>query len=132
VAEVWIDPGIGFGKTVQHNLLLLRHLDRFVGTGWPVAVGTSRKSFLGALTKGPEGQVPPVEDRLEATVATTTWAVVRGVDMVRVHDVRAIRQAIELSGHLDPQPAERPAPAHRPASSERPAPAEAALCGDRR
>jgi dihydropteroate synthase len=97
VEEVWIDPGIGFGKTARHNLLLLRHLDVLVSEGWPVLVGTSRKSFLGALAATGSEPAPPLE-RLEGTVATTTWAVVQGVDMVRVHDVRVARQAVFLAG----------------------------------
>lgn len=97
VGEVWIDPGIGFGKTARHNLLLLRHVDRLVATGWPVVVGTSRKSFLGLLNPGRDGSPAPPDDRLEGTVATTTWAVTRGVEMVRVHDVRPVAQAIRLA-----------------------------------
>ena len=91
VPEVWIDPGIGFGKTTAHNLALLRHLDRLVATGLPVLVGTSRKSTLGALlaaSDGVDGPVP-VEDRLEGSVATETWAVHLGAGMIRVHDVAA-------------------------------------------
>jgi len=98
VGRVWIDPGIGFGKTARHNLLLLRHLDKFVESGWPVTIGTSRKSFLGALAPAPDGQPAPPDDRLEATVATTVWAMTRGVDMVRVHDVRPVAQAARLAG----------------------------------
>ena len=82
VDEVWIDPGIGFGKTMEHNLALLAHLDDLVATGYPVVVGTSRKSFLGRLTGGAEP-----EDRVEASVATATWALAQGAAMVRVHDV---------------------------------------------
>jgi dihydropteroate synthase len=82
VDEVWIDPGIGFGKTMEHNLALLAHLDELVATGFPVMVGTSRKSFLGHLTGG-----APVEDRVEASVATAAWALAQGAGMVRVHDV---------------------------------------------
>jgi dihydropteroate synthase len=103
VREIWIDPGIGFGKTPAHNLLLLRHLDQLVATGWPVLVGTSRKSFLGTLAPTRDGAPAPPEDRLEATVATTTWAMVRGAQMVRVHDVRPAAQAAFLAGR-------RPAP----------------------
>src|SRR4051794_13161695 len=69
VTEIWVDPGIGFGKTVDHNLSLLRHLDELVASGFPVLVGASRKGFLGALTGG-----APVDDRLEASLATATWA----------------------------------------------------------
>jgi dihydropteroate synthase len=91
VEEIWIDPGIGFGKTVDHNLELLRHLDVLVATGLPVVVGTSRKSFLGHLTGG-----APAEDRLEASVATATWAMAQGAGMVRVHDVRPTAQAARV------------------------------------
>jgi dihydropteroate synthase len=96
VSELWIDPGIGFGKTARHNLLLLRHLDALVATGYTVLVGTSRKSFLGVLTPRPDGSPAPPDDRLEATVATTTWAMVQGVDVVRVHDVTPAVQAAYL------------------------------------
>ena len=88
VGEVWIDPGIGFAKTAAHNLSLLRHLDRFVATGWPVAVGTSRKSFLAPLA-GANGARPGPADRLEGSVLTATWSMLAGVSMVRVHDVAA-------------------------------------------
>jgi dihydropteroate synthase len=97
VDELWIDPGIGFGKTARHNLLLLRHLDRLVATGWPVLVGTSRKTFLGKLAPGSDGADAPPGDRLEATVATTTWAMTLGAQMVRVHDVRPVVQAAYLA-----------------------------------
>lgn len=93
VDEVWIDPGIGFGKTMEHNLVLLRHLADLVDTGFPVVVGTSRKSFLGRLTGG-----APVDDRLEASVATAAWAVDQGAAMVRVHDVRETVAAVRLLG----------------------------------
>jgi dihydropteroate synthase len=87
VREVWIDPGIGFGKTEAHNLSLLRHLSVLVATGFPVVVGTSRKSFLGRLL-GPSPDEPaPVDDRLEGSIATATWAMVQGAAMVRAHDV---------------------------------------------
>jgi len=91
VGEIWIDPGIGFGKTVAHNLTLLRRLDELVATGFPVMVGTSRKSFLGALTGG-----AGPEDRVEASVATAAWAVSRGAAMVRVHDVAPTVAAVRL------------------------------------
>jgi dihydropteroate synthase len=98
VPEVWIDPGIGFGKTAHHNLLLLRHLDTLVGSGFPVVVGTSRKSFLGRLAPGRDGAPASPLDRLEASVATTAWAVVHGADIVRVHDVAPAVQAVRLAG----------------------------------
>jgi dihydropteroate synthase len=91
VTELWIDPGIGFGKTSAHNLSLLRHLPRLVDTGLPVAVGTSRKSFLGRLA-GDAG----ADDRLEGSVATAVWAADRGAAMVRVHDVSATVRAMKV------------------------------------
>ncbi len=98
VDELWLDPGIGFGKTARHNLLLLRHLDVLVATGFPVVIGTSRKSFLGSVAPQPDGTPAPPLDRLEATIATTTWALVHGADVVRVHDVAPAVQAAYLVG----------------------------------
>jgi dihydropteroate synthase len=98
VPEVWIDPGIGFGKTSAHNLALLAHLDELVATGYPVLVGTSRKRFLGELAARADGgaEPTPVEDRVEGSVATATWAMASGARMVRVHDVAATVRAAEL------------------------------------
>ena len=96
VEEVWIDPGIGFGKTAEHNLTLLRHLSVLVATGFPVLVGTSRKSFLGRLTGPSEDRPAPVEDRLEASIASAVWSMTQGAAMVRVHDVAATVQAARL------------------------------------
>ncbi len=96
VAEVWIDPGIGFGKTTAHNLSLLRELRSLVATGWPVLVGASRKTFLGRVTAEPDGPPVPPDDRLEASLAAAVWAVDRGAAMVRVHDVRPTVQAVRL------------------------------------
>ena len=103
VPEVWIDPGIGFGKTVAHNLALLAELHRFVATGHPVLVGTSRKAFLGALLGTSDDTVgsAPVADRLEGSLATATWAMANGAAMVRVHDVRPTAQAaLVIAGHI--------------------------------
>ena len=100
VDEVWVDPGIGFGKTTAHNLALLRQLRHLVATGFPVVVGTSRKSFLGRLTGSPEAP-DPVDDRLEASLATAAWAIAQGASMVRAHDVRPTVQLAALAG--DPQ-----------------------------
>jgi dihydropteroate synthase len=97
VADVWIDPGIGFGKTARHNLMLLHHLEGLVATGFPVLIGTSRKSFLGSLSPDPAGAPASPDDRLEGTVATTTWAIVKGADIVRVHDVAPAVQAAALA-----------------------------------
>ncbi len=98
VEEVWIDPGIGFGKTVDHNVRLLASLDRLVATGLPVMVGTSRKSFLGVVAPSGDGSRAPVTDRLPASLATATWAMEQGAAMVRVHDVRETVHAAVLVG----------------------------------
>ncbi len=86
--RVLLDPGIGFGKTVEHNLELLGRLDELVGLGPPVVIGTSRKSFLGRLT----GR--PVDDRVAATIATCVVAYERGATVFRVHDVAPVRDAL--------------------------------------
>ena len=106
--EVWIDPGIGFGKTLDHNLDLLANLDVLVATGFPVLVGTSRKQMIGRLaaradasatrathrgTAGGQVPVPPPSDRLEGSVATAVWSWRTGAAMVRVHDVAATVRA---------------------------------------
>lgn len=98
VPEVWIDPGIGFGKTAAHNLALLAHLDELVACGYPVLIGTSRKSFLGQLLGQADGatDATPPDDRLEGSLATATWAMATGVGMLRVHDVRATAHAVQV------------------------------------
>jgi dihydropteroate synthase len=93
VNEVWVDPGLGFAKTADHNLALLRHLRVLVDAGFPVMVGASRKSFLGQITGAPPD---PVDDRLEASLATAAWAMCQGAAMVRVHDVAATVQLSRL------------------------------------
>ena len=99
VTEVWIDPGIGFGKTTVHNLSLLARLRALVATGYPVVVGTSRKSFLGRIGGTAEGDLAlPADDRLEGSLATAAWAMTQGATMVRVHDVRPTAQLARLSG----------------------------------
>jgi dihydropteroate synthase len=98
VSEIWLDPGIGFGKTAEHNLTLLRHLPDLVSSGFPVVVGTSRKSFLGKIAPGKDGSAAPVNERLEASLATATWAMLAGAAMVRVHDVAQTVQAAALVG----------------------------------
>jgi dihydropteroate synthase len=97
VREVWIDPGIGFGKTLDHNLELLANLDVLVATGYPVLVGTSRKSALGTLEARADRTrtVPPAGDRLEGSIATAAWSLLRGAGMVRVHEVPATVRAVE-------------------------------------
>jgi dihydropteroate synthase len=100
--EVWIDPGIGFGKTLDHNLDLLANLDVLVATGYPVLVGTSRKSTLGRLLARADGtdHIPPAGDRLAGSVATAAWAFQRGAAMVRAHEVAATVRAAETVRRL--------------------------------
>ena len=119
VDELWIDPGFGFGKGLRHNLELLAHLDELVATGFPVAVGLSRKAFLGRLLAASDlrARAPalpglvgvgiaddttpvPVEDRIEGSLTAATWAAVQGVQLIRAHDVQATVHAVELVGDM--------------------------------
>jgi dihydropteroate synthase len=90
--RVWLDPGIGFGKTVEHNLELLRRLDELVAIGRPIVVGTSRKSFLGQLT-GRRSE----SERLPGTIATSVLALERGASVFRVHDVAQVADALAVA-----------------------------------
>jgi dihydropteroate synthase len=90
--RIWLDPGIGFGKTVEHNLELLRRLDEIASIGRPVVVGTSRKSFLGKLSGG-----RPTDERLPGTIATNVMALERGASVFRVHDVAPLVQALGVA-----------------------------------
>ena len=92
VARIAIDPGIGFGKTRQHNLSLLGHLAQFVDTDYPVMLGTSRKRFMGAICNETD-----FSELVGATCATTAMGVAAGVRMFRVHDVKANRQAADVA-----------------------------------
>lgn len=85
-----VDPGFGFGKSLTHNLALLRGLRQIVGLGFPVMVGLSRKSLIGAITR------KPVDDRLHGSVALAVYAALNGVGIVRVHDVGATVDALEM------------------------------------
>jgi dihydropteroate synthase len=87
--QILLDPGIGFGKTIEHNLELLRRLDELVAIGRPVVIGTSRKSFLGRLT----GHSNPA-DRVPETIATCVLALARGARIFRVHDVAPVRDGL--------------------------------------
>jgi dihydropteroate synthase len=89
--RIMLDPGIGFGKTVDHNLELLRRLDELCTLGRPIVIGTSRKSFLAKLTGRPDG------DRLAGTIATNVLALERGASVFRVHDVAPLRDALAVA-----------------------------------
>jgi dihydropteroate synthase len=90
--RITVDPGIGFGKTLEHNLELLRRLDEIAALGFELAIGTSRKSFLGRLT----GRDDP-HDRVAGTVATSVLALERGATTFRVHDVAATADALKVA-----------------------------------
>ena len=90
--DVLLDPGIGFGKTLTHNLQLLARLRELTAIGRPLVVGTSRKSFLGAMAGG-----RPPDSRLPGTIATCVLALERGASVLRVHDVAPVRDALEVA-----------------------------------
>lgn len=89
--RIWLDPGFGFGKTVAHNLELLRRLREFKRFGRPLLIGTSNKATIGAVLE------LPVDDRLEGTAATVAVGIAHGADCVRVHDVRAMARVARMT-----------------------------------
>ena len=96
--SIAIDPGIGFAKTPEQNLLLLNRLEDVVALGFPVLVGTSRKSFIGAVLDVSE------QERLEGTAVTIAWAVQKGARIVRVHDVQEMSRVVRMTeALLDPE-----------------------------
>ena len=92
--RIWLDPGIGFGKTLGHNLELLRRLDELRALGRPLVVGTSRKSFIGKID-GSEAS-----ERLGGTIASSVFAAVEGADVLRVHDVAEVGQAMRVAAAI--------------------------------
>ncbi len=92
--KVLIDPGIGFGKTAEQNWVVMRRLEELKELGLPILIGTSRKSFIGKLLD------LPVTERVEGTAATVTAAVLRGADVVRVHDVGAMTRVARVADHM--------------------------------
>lgn len=88
--RIAIDPGIGFGKNLEHNLELMRRIDSFLDLGRPVLVGPSRKRFIGAVLDVPE------DERVEGTIGAVAWLVSRGAHVVRVHDVREVVRAVRV------------------------------------
>lgn len=89
--RIFIDPGIGFGKTLEHNLELLRNIDKFVKTDYRVLIGTSRKSFIGKIT----GKEKP-SDRIFGTAASVALCVTKGVSIVRVHDIAEMNDVVKV------------------------------------
>ena len=94
--RIWVDPGIGFGKRLEHNIEILRRLAEFRRLGFPLLVGTSRKRFIGEILDR------PVERRLFGTAASVAAAVLRGADAVRVHDVAEMADVVRLAERLRP------------------------------
>jgi len=92
--KIILDPGIGFGKHWEDNYLILKHLKEFKSTGYPLMIGPSRKSFIGNLLD------LPVNQRLEGTLATVTAGIIKGADLVRVHDVREVTRAVKISDKI--------------------------------
>jgi len=97
--RIMLDPGIGFGKTVAHNLELLRRLGELTQLGRPIVIGTSRKSFLGLIAAGAAGLAEPLDaqHRLAGTIATNVLALERGAEVFRVHDVAPVREALAVA-----------------------------------
>lgn len=88
--RIAVDPGIGFGKTADHNLALIRETDRLAGLGYALVVGASRKAFIGAVTGG------DADERLEGSLAAAVWAAAHGAAVLRVHDVEATARALRM------------------------------------
>lgn len=86
-----LDPGIGFGKSVEHNLTILNHLEEFKELKYPILIGTSRKSLIGQLTNA------ETKDRLPGTIAANTIAIQKGASIIRVHDVKEAKQAAQIA-----------------------------------
>lgn len=91
IAEIIIDPGIGFGKRVEHNLEILRRLAELKALGRPILIGPSRKSFIGQLTGA------PLDERLPGTIASVVLGIAGGADIVRVHDVLEVKRAVQVA-----------------------------------
>lgn len=92
--NIILDPGIGFGKTVTQNLQLINYLDRIKAIGYPILIGPSRKSFIGKILD------LPVEERLEGTAAAIALGIMRGADVIRVHDVRSMARVAAMTDAL--------------------------------
>jgi dihydropteroate synthase len=101
--SIVIDPGIGFGKSQEQNLELIAKLDQLAAAfpDLPLLIGTSRKSFIGRLLAGEDGEPAPVEDRLHGTLATIAIAILRGASIVRTHDVKAAHDVARVSEALN-------------------------------
>jgi len=95
INDIIIDPGIGFGKTTEHNLQILKRLNEFKTLGYPILVGPSRKSFIGNITG------LPVNERLEGTLASISIAIINGANIIRVHDVKECKRAAQIADAIN-------------------------------
>ncbi|MEM9963808.1 MAG: dihydropteroate synthase [Asticcacaulis sp.] len=98
--DIWLDPGIGFGKNLEHNLKLIRATERLSSHGFPLLMAASRKRFIAALEERDGGTTSAATERLGGTIAVHLYAADRGAKMLRVHDVQAMRQALRLRDAL--------------------------------
>lgn len=92
--RIWVDPGIGFGKTTQHNLEILANLDSFASLQKPILLGTSRKSFIGKILD------LPVAERLEGSLSTAVIGLIKGAKILRVHDVQETYRAVKIASEI--------------------------------
>ena len=92
--RIILDPGIGFGKRLKDNLVLIKHLDYFEDLGRPILLGASRKSFIGRILDLPEG------GRLEGTIAASLMGMISGAHILRVHDVEAVKRAVVVAERI--------------------------------
>jgi len=96
--NIVLDPGIGFAKNPDENLEVMYHLEELVALGYPVLLGTSRKSMIGKVLD------LPVDDRMEGTAATLAYGITRGVDIVRVHDIKYMRRVVKMTDAMVRRP----------------------------
>ncbi|MFE6946389.1 dihydropteroate synthase [Streptomyces chartreusis] len=99
--RIVVDPGLGFSKDAEHDLVLLSHLDRLLTLGHPLLVAASRKRFLGRVLAGPQGEPPPARERDAATAAVSALAAQAGAWAVRVHEVRATADAVRVTRAIE-------------------------------
>lgn len=99
--RIVVDPGLGFSKDAEHDLVLLAHLDRLLTLGHPLLVAASRKRFLGRVLAGPQGEPPPARERDAATAAVSALAAQAGAWAVRVHEVRATADAVRVTRAIE-------------------------------
>ncbi|MEU6139902.1 dihydropteroate synthase [Streptomyces sp. NPDC047081] len=132
--RIVVDPGLGFSKDAEHDLVLLAHLDRLLALGHPLLVAASRKRFLGRVLAGPEGAPPPARERDAATAAVSALAAHAGAWAVRVHEVRATADAVRVARAVEEARAGENAPGAataRGAHDAHPAPGSTTASGAR-